>query len=130
MGRSTCLADIDDAQVALFRVVVKHAKAPSLVVVARLDVPALGDLAPAVLIGDLDRLPIDPLEVLRQLRFVLPTCIIVVVTRSHKRAFSLACHLAGASGVLSKTSSEAELVVGLRTSIRTGSFTDPRLAAA
>jgi DNA-binding NarL/FixJ family response regulator len=124
MASTTCLADIDEAKVALFRVVVKQAKAP-LVVVGRVDVAALG-----VLICDLDDLAIEPLEVLRQLRFVLPTCIIVVYTLSRKRAWGLACHLAGASGVLSKTSNEGELVAGLRSSMRGGCFTDPRVATA
>jgi DNA-binding NarL/FixJ family response regulator len=130
MLRTTCLADIDDTKVALFRVVVKQARAPVLVVVARVEVAALGALSPAVLICDLDHLELEPLEVLRQLRFVLPTCIIVVYTLSGKHGWGLACHLAGANGVLSKTSNEAELVVGLRSSMRTGCFTDPRLAAA
>ncbi len=130
MARTTCLADIDDAKVALFRHIVKDAKAPLLVTVGRVDVVALGALSPAVLICDLDDLATEPLEVLRQLRFVLPTCIIVVYTLSRKREWGLACHLAGANGVLSKTSNEGELVVGLRSSMRSGCFTDPRLAAA
>jgi DNA-binding NarL/FixJ family response regulator len=110
MARTTCLADIDDAKVALFLHIVKDAKAPLLVTVGRVAT--------------------EPLEVLRQLRFVLPTCIIVVYTLSRKREWGLACHLAGANGVLSKTSNEGELVVGLRSSMRSGCFTDPRLAAA
>jgi len=130
MARTTCLADIAPEKVSLFRLVVKRAKAPPLVVTARVDVVALRAISPDLLICDLDALEVDPLETLRQLRFVLPGCIIAVYTQNTKRSWGLSCHSAGANGVLSKSSSETELAVGLKLAMSEGCFTDPRLRAA
>jgi DNA-binding NarL/FixJ family response regulator len=130
MARTTALADIDPEKVPLFRLVVKRAKAPTLIVTSRVDVVGLRTVSPDVLICDLDALETDPLEMLRQLRFVLPGCIIVIYTRNAKRSWGLSCHTAGANGVLSKDSSETELAAGLKLAMADGCFTDPRLRAA
>ncbi len=130
MIRVTCLADVAREQIAMFIAVLKRAGLPVSPSVAGLDVFELGKLAPDVLVADLDGLPVDPLERLRQLRFVLPACIIVVYTGNNTRAWGVDYHLAGATGVLSKASTEAELASGVRSSLRVGCFTDPRLAAA
>jgi DNA-binding NarL/FixJ family response regulator len=130
MARTTALADIDPEKVSLFRLVVKRAKAPPLIVIARVDVVALRVISPDLLICDLDSLEVEPLEVLRQLRFVLPRCIIVIYTLVTKRSWGLSCHTAGANGVLSKDSSETELAAGLKLAMSDGCFTDPRLRAA
>jgi DNA-binding NarL/FixJ family response regulator len=130
MARTTALGDIDPEKVSLFRLVVKRAKAPALIVIARVDVVALRTVSPDLLICDLDALETDPLEMLRQLRFVLPRCPIVVYTLNAKRSWGLSCHTAGANGILSKNSTESELALGLKLVMSDGCFTDPRLRAA
>jgi DNA-binding NarL/FixJ family response regulator len=130
MARTTALAGIAPETVALFRLVVKRAKAPPLIVTARADVVALRAISPDLLICDLDSHETDPLETLRQLRFVLPQCVIVLYTLNTKRSWGVGAHSAGANGVLSKKSSESELAVGLKLAMSDGCFTDPRLRAA
>ncbi len=130
MARTTCLADVDRKQIAMFIAVLKRAGLPISPSVASLDVVELGRLSPDVLVVDLDGLAVDALERLRQLRFVLPACIIVVYTANNTRSWGVDYHLAGANGVLSKASTESELASGVRSSLRNGCFTDPRLAVA
>lgn len=84
---------------------------------------------PNTLIADVDRLLVDPLQVVRQLRFVLPACILVIYTRTTEQAWARDSHLAGATCVLSKDSNESQLANGLRNAIRSGCWTDPRFAA-
>ena len=129
MARVCCLAAVDVQDVPLLAAALKGAGEPGLTVLARLDVPELRKIAPAVLIADLDLLEVDPLEMLRQLRFVLPECVIVVYTAIAKTSWGRACHLAGASCLLSKGSHESQLVSGLQHAMRTGCFTDPRCVA-
>lgn len=130
MPRISCLARIDREPVGLFLAVLAASGVPAEAIVSRINVAELGKLAPAVLVCDLDDVESDPLEMLRQLRFVLPGCIIVVYTMTMKRAWAVECHLAGASGIISKDSSEAQLARGMRSALRNGCFTDPRFAAA
>jgi DNA-binding NarL/FixJ family response regulator len=66
---------------------------------------------------------------LRQIRFVLPECVIAVYTGIMTRAWSLGCHLAGANCLLAKKSLKSELSAGLRDALEDGCFTDPRFAA-
>jgi DNA-binding NarL/FixJ family response regulator len=129
MARVCCLADVDPDDVALIGAALKGAGEAALSIIARLDVSELGKLAPDILIVDIDRLEIDPLEVLRRLRFVVPECVIVVYTGTMQHSWSRACHLAGANCVLSKESPESQLSVGLRSAIWGGCYTDPRFAA-
>ena len=114
----------------MFIAVLKEAGLPLSPSVASLDVVELGKLAPDVMVADLDGLAVDPIERLRQLRFVLPTCIIAVYTANATRSWAVKCHLAGANCILSKDSTQTELVVGVRSALRNGCFTDPRLSAA
>ena len=114
----------------MFIAVLERAGLPMSPSVASLDVVELGKLAPDVLIADLDGLTVDPIERLRQLRFVLPSCIIVIYTANATRTWAVKCHLAGANCVLSKDSNETELAAGVRSALRNGCFTDPRLSAA
>jgi DNA-binding NarL/FixJ family response regulator len=130
MNRITCLADIARDQIAMFIAVLKRAGLPNSPSVASLGVVELGRLAPDVLVADLDGLAVDPLERLRQLRFVLPDCIIVVYTANNARSWARESHLAGANGVLSKRSNETQLASGVRNALRIGCYTDPRLTAA
>ena len=71
----------------------------------------------------------DQLELLRRIRFVLPDCVIAVYTGVMNRAWSLACHLAGANCMLSKQSEQRDLSTGLRRALLSGCYTDPRFAA-
>ncbi len=129
MARVCCLAAVDPEDIQLLGRALEGAGESDCATIARLDVAALGRLAPDVLIADVDHLEVDPLEALRQLRFVLPECIIVVYTAGVASSWGRACHLAGATCVLSKESSEPQLTTGLRHAFQSGCFTDPRFAA-
>jgi len=95
-----------------------------------MNVTEIARIAPTVLVCDIDALVADKLEHLRQLRFVLPGATIAVYTERLEESWAAACHLAGASCVLAKTSSRAGLSSGIRAALRTGCFTDPRFIAA
>lgn len=129
MARTSCLAGIEPAAVPLFSGVLKAAGFPGLATVARLDVTAVGKLAPELLVCDIDDCEVDQLELLRRIRFVLPDCVIAVYTGVMNRAWSLACHLAGANCMLSKQSEQRDLSTGLRRALLSGCYTDPRFAA-
>jgi DNA-binding NarL/FixJ family response regulator len=126
--RICCLASIEPASVAALSAAVAHvarANAPAPIL-SRIDVVELAHLAPDLLVADVDRLDVDPLEMLRRLRFVLPNCIIAIYTSAVDASWSKACHLAGANCLLSKDSNDSELMTGLQSAIRIGCFTDPR----
>jgi DNA-binding NarL/FixJ family response regulator len=129
MARTCCLAGIDPAMVPLFSGVFKAAGVPALATLARLDVTELGKVAPDLLVCDVDGVDVDPLELLRRIRFVLPDCVIAVYTGVMERQWCLACHLAGANCLLSKDSDERDLSGGVRGALLTGCYTDPRFAA-
>jgi DNA-binding NarL/FixJ family response regulator len=128
MTRTCCLAGMDGA-VPLFSAVFKAAGEPALATVARLNVTELGRLLPDVLICDIDDLDVDPLELLRQIRFVLPDCMIAVYSGIMERKWGRRCHLAGANCLLAKGSDERRLSTGLRDALLSGCYTDPRFAA-
>jgi DNA-binding NarL/FixJ family response regulator len=115
--------------IPMFSAVFKAAGVPALATIARLNVAELGLLAPGLIVCDVDGIDVDPLELLRRLRFVLPLCVIAVYTSSKKRDWGLSCHLAGANCMLSKGSTEHHLAVGLRAALRSGCYTDPSFAA-
>jgi DNA-binding NarL/FixJ family response regulator len=98
--------------------------------IARLDVTELGRLAPTLLICDVDHTKVDALELLRQIRFVLPDCLIAVYTDVMKSTWGVSCHLAGVNCMLSKDSDERGLAHGVRNALHSGCYTDPRFAAA
>jgi DNA-binding NarL/FixJ family response regulator len=129
MARTCCLAGIDGAMVPMFSAVFKAAGEPALATLARLDVVELGKLSPDVLICDVDDVTSDPLELLRQLRFVLPECLIAVYSGIMEQSWGRSCHLAGANCLLSKSSGEDDLSEGLRAGLASGCYTDPRFAA-
>ncbi|HEV3092584.1 MAG TPA: hypothetical protein VGX91_14165 [Candidatus Cybelea sp.] len=129
MARLCCLAAVDPKDVPLLVGALKGAGESGHAVVAGLDVAALARLAPDLLVADIDGLKVDALEALRQVRFVLPECVIVIYTAAVKISWSRACHLAGANCMLSKESHESELTNGLRRALKTGCFTDPHFAA-
>jgi DNA-binding NarL/FixJ family response regulator len=129
MARSCCLAGIEPAMVPTFRAAFKAAGVPARASLARLDVTELGKLAPSLLVTDVDNCAVNPLELLRQIRFVLPESLIAVYTGDVDRSWGLACHLAGANCLLSKESDERALLIGLRGALESGCYTDPRFAA-
>jgi DNA-binding NarL/FixJ family response regulator len=128
MARICCLAAIDPDHIPALSAALKDAGGSSLSIVARLDVAELSRLAPDLLVADVDRLEVEPLEVLRQLRFVLPQCVLIAYTATTTQSWARECHLAGAAGVLSKDSDTAQLANGLRHAVRSGCWTDPRFA--
>lgn len=129
MARVCCLAAVDPKDIPRIGAALEGAGEVNLTILAGVDIAALARLAPDVLVADIDRQEVDALELLRQLRFVLPECVIVVYTGAVRSAWGRDCHLAGASCVLSKESRGALLVSGLQRAIRTGCYTDPRFAA-
>ncbi len=128
VARSSCLAGIAAQNVEMLGTALQTAGAVVPPVIAALVVAELGKLAPAILICDVDSLATDPLEMIRQLRFVLPECLIAIFTASVSPSWALSCHLAGANCVLSSESNERQLTFGLRRVLQSGCFTDPRFA--
>jgi DNA-binding NarL/FixJ family response regulator len=98
--------------------------------ISRLLVTELANLAPSIVVCDVDTLATDPLEMIRQLRFVLPECLISIFTANISGSWALSCHLAGANCILCSDSNERELTFGLHRVLRSGCFTDPRFADA
>jgi DNA-binding NarL/FixJ family response regulator len=129
MARTCCLAALDPADVPLLSAALEGAGELALHIRTDLDVGELRRLRPDILIVDVDRLDADPLEMLRQLRFVLPECTMAVYTAVTTPNWGRACHMAGANCLLSKASRQSELVSGLRSVMRSGCYTDPRFAA-
>jgi DNA-binding NarL/FixJ family response regulator len=129
-NRDSCLARIEPAAVELLTASLAAAAQPLPIVLTRLAVTELGLLAPNVLVVDVDGLDVDPLEMLRMLRFVLPTCLIAVYTNVLEETWALACHMAGANCLLSKASDATQVALGLRGALRRGCFTDPSFRAA
>jgi hypothetical protein len=72
MVRSCCLAGIEGDKVAILSAALRSAGAPLLSSVESLSVTRLGQLRPDLCICDLDGAEGDPLETLRQIRFVRP----------------------------------------------------------
>jgi DNA-binding NarL/FixJ family response regulator len=99
-------------------------------VAERINVTELGLATPQIVVLDVDDLDIDPFELLRMIRFVLPLCVIAVYSGTLEQGWALNCHLAGANCVLSKTSNEEQLTAGVREGITSGCFTDPSFVAA
>ncbi len=129
MPRTCCLAGVTAKDIPLLTAALNAAVARTETIVARLDVALLNTLALDVLVLDLDSVTVDPLELLRQIRFVVPGCAIVVYTRSIDASFARDCHNAGANCLLSKSSTEKQLTSGLRYAMHSGCFTDPHFAS-
>jgi DNA-binding NarL/FixJ family response regulator len=129
MARNCCFAAITPDDAPLLSAALKGAGERALAAVARLNVRELRKMKPDILIVDIDRLETDNLEMVRQIRFVLPDCTLIIFTGAKELEWGRECHLAGANGILSKESSESELASGLHHAIESGCFTDPRIAA-
>src|ERR1700684_3538403 len=100
MGSLCCLAGVDTAAVEMFGAVLRAVGLRAAATLMPLDVVQLHAAAPELLVCDLDGLDVDPLELLRQIRFVLPNCTIAVFTGIMDRRWGAACHLAGANCLL------------------------------
>jgi DNA-binding NarL/FixJ family response regulator len=94
-----------------------------------LGVAKLARYAPRVLMIDLDHLRSDKLESIRQLRFVLPNCVIAVISSNSERSWTRQCHMAGANGVLCSGGDTRRVLAGLRRAVQTGCYTDSGSAA-
>jgi CheY-like chemotaxis protein len=125
MAPTSCLAGINTGDIEMLRLVLRNAGTSPLAGIAALNVSALGKRAPELIVCDVDGIDVDPLELLRRLRFVLPDCMIAVYTGVMTREWARACHLAGASCLLSKNSTATQLTAGLSDAFESGCFTDP-----
>ncbi len=95
------------------------------VITDRINVTELGRAAPDLLVLDIDAVDVDPLELLRRTRFVLPECLIAIYSAMRSRNWARSCHLAGANCILYKQVDEAHLVAGLNHTLSSGCYTDP-----
>jgi DNA-binding NarL/FixJ family response regulator len=129
MMRTYYLAGIDNALVPMFGDVFRDAGDIAPASLARLNVTELGRLAPDVLICDVDKIITDQLEFLRQLRFVLPDCLIAIYTNNLALSWVRSCHSAGVNCVLAKGSDAQRLSGGLLEALSTGCYTDPGLVS-
>ncbi|MGD0966979.1 MAG: hypothetical protein ABR949_01730 [Candidatus Aquilonibacter sp.] len=130
MARLCCLAAIDPEDLPLLTTAMNAAFAHANASIAQLDVQVLQALGPEVLVIDIDRVDVDPIEAIRQLRFVLPDCVIVVYTGGTNSDVVRLCHNAGANCLLSKSSDEGQLAAGMRRAMWSGCFTDPRFVSS
>ncbi len=129
MARRCCFAGIDRDKLPVLSAALKGAGEKGRATKAALDVRALARLQPDLMIGDIDGLEVDSLELVRQIRFVLPSCVIAIYSGDLHKSWALECHMAGANCILSKHSTVGELTLGLEDALSTGCFTDPRLVA-
>jgi len=90
----------------------------------RLAIAKIAGHTPRAILVDFDHLQSDQMECIRQLRFVLPDCTIVVVSSDLHRAWAAQCHRAGATAVLSG-SDVPRMAAGLNLTVQSGCYTDP-----
>jgi DNA-binding NarL/FixJ family response regulator len=128
-SRISCFAGVSPDLIPMFSTILRTIGESPLARIATLNVVELGSLTPNLLICDIDRVEVDGLELLRQIRFVLPNCVIAVYSSNTHRLWARDCHLAGANGLLSSGSSEEQLADGIGSMLSTGCYTDPRFAA-
>jgi DNA-binding NarL/FixJ family response regulator len=98
--------------------------------VAKLSITQLAHAAPSFLLIDFQNLDIDELETLRQVRFVLPNCIIAVYSENSLQSWALECHLAGANCVIAKKSDKVSVAAGIRQASLGGCYTDANFRAS
>lgn len=130
MASHCCLLDTAPEDILQLTAAIGAAAVSIEITIALFDLVMLHALGPKMILIDVDLMKIEPLEAVRQLRFVLPNVILVVYAKtlheSHLRGF----HNAGANAIISKSSSESEIAAGLRRTMASGCFTDPRFEAA
>jgi DNA-binding NarL/FixJ family response regulator len=126
----SCLAGNESACIPLLTASLAALGMTHPLISSGINVTALGRAAPQMLVLDIDDVATDPLELLRMMRFVLPTCILAVYSGKLQESWALSCHLAGANCLLSKKNNEPEIVAGLRQALASGCYTDPGFVAA
>ncbi len=89
MAKTACLAGIDRAHTPMMPTALTLAAPKMRAEIARIDVVELRALVPALLICDIDDVSSDPLETLRQVRFVVPGCVIGVYTKTAELSWAL-----------------------------------------
>ncbi len=127
---SSCLAGIEPAAVPMLVAALVLIGSDEPTILAATDTTAIGSLDAHVLVLDVDALETDPLETIRQARFLLRAGVIAIFTDRLEQSWGLACHLAGANCLLSKLGSEDTTAIGLLRGIGGGCFTDPAFEAA
>ena len=118
------MVGIAEDKTAMLRSALKDAGLPRVALITSFNVTELGRLQPEVVVCDLDAAEGDPLENVRQLRFVLPDSTIAIFTDRMYEHWAAVCHLAGANCLLAKNSTETEISDGIRYALRSGCFTD------
>lgn len=129
MCQPPCFAGLDRDAIKILNAALAVIGTWNPAVVSGLTVVAIGSVKPELLVCDIDRSESDPLELLRQVHFVLSASIILVYTDRANGLWNVGCRTAGANGLLSKQSNITELAAGVRSAMRVGCFTDPRCAA-
>lgn len=79
--------------------------------VALFDVEMLEALSPQIIVIDTDSMKSEPLEALRQLRAVLPQCVLLAFATSADAASNF--QRAGATAIILKSSTDAEVEAAL-----------------
>ena len=120
----SCVAGIDPASQPLLITSLKLIGSSEPVVMSEIDVTAIGELEPELLVMNVDALTTDPFETIRMTRFLLRSSIIAIFTARLDQSWSLSCHLAGASCLLSSGNGTDRTALGLLHAIRGGCFTD------
>ena len=97
---------------------------------AQLDVKAIVAADPELVFLDADFGSDDPRSAVAAVRKAVRNAIICVVTQRRRKALGASCLRAGASCVLSKESTDAEVVEALRFALAGGAYADPRVDRA
>ena len=126
----SCIAGIEPASQPLLIASLTLIGSSEPVVMSEIDVTAIGALEPNLVVMNVDALTTDPFEAIRMTRFLLRSCIIAIFTARLDQSWSLSCHLAGASCLLSSGNGEDRTALGLLHGIRGGCFTDRAFDAA
>lgn len=131
MAQISCLAGIQADRIEMFTDILRDLGKLGPAHVSRFNIAELSRLKPAIVISDVDDgTQATPLEMLRQLRFVLADSFIAVYTDTATRAWAVSCHNAGVNCVLLKSSTPAEIADGIYLGLQSGCFTDTHVAAA
>jgi DNA-binding NarL/FixJ family response regulator len=126
VARTSALAGIGADQTAILLDALGAAASNLPADLATFNVAELGRLSPELLVCDMDDQGNAGFEKIRQIRFVLPACLIIVFTNSLKSSWAVAAHLAGANAIVSKRATLEELIVGIKTTVSSGCYTDHR----
>ncbi|HEY8298360.1 MAG TPA: response regulator [Candidatus Baltobacteraceae bacterium] len=82
--------------------------------------------APDVVFADIDFFRNDAPSTIRKMRRQSPQSLICVYTSQMAASWAKLCHVAGANAVLTKLSTDSELLVAVRSTLAVGAYTDGR----